>query len=140
MYELAETRKIEVVALGETTTHVFRELSAEEFLRYRRSLASALGGSTGSPQAEKELAHEAKLWLGIYDSRIERVEGYSYQGEDLMQAKPDDWKDFIPGDHKVRAVEELLFGAALKKKSETASASSPAPKKPVRGRKNAAST
>lgn len=131
MYELNNANPIVITAMGEELRHYPKKLSAEDWLKYQRDLATAGNGTD-------KLAGEQ--WIVIYDAKIERVEGYSLDGADLMTAKPEDWRDYIPGDHKASVAWELIRGPELKKKSETRSGSSATPKSVVQGGKNAATT
>lgn len=105
--ELATERKIEIEDGGEKLAHYFRELRSREWLDYQRRIAG-LDGEEG----EKNRA----LILANYDARVVRVEGYTYEGEELMAARPEDWRDWIPGAHKYNAWLELATGNELKKK------------------------
>lgn len=104
--DLARERKVEIEDAGEKLAHHFKELRSEEWLAYQREIAGIDG-------EEKNL----KIILKEYDTRIVRVEGYTYEGKDLMEARPEDWREFIPGGHKFAAWMELVNGGNLKKNS-----------------------
>src|SRR3990167_8646668 len=107
--ELAQERKIEIEDGGEKLAHYFRELRSKDWLDWQRKI--------GAVEDPDEHQRHRKLVLLAYDERVVRVEGYSYEGKDLMAARPDDWRDFIPGGHKYLAWIELVMGNELKKKS-----------------------
>lgn len=106
--ELAQERKVEIQDGGEKLAHYFKELRSAEWLDYQRAIAGLDGG-------EEEKSR--RLILENYDARIVRVEGYTHKGRDLMEARPDDWREWIPGGHKYLAWIEMVTGNALKKKS-----------------------
>ena len=112
--ELAQERKIEIEDGGEKLAHYFKELRSKEWLAYQREI-----GSIEEEDAEKN----RRMILANYDARIVRVEGYTYEGADLMRSRADDWRHWIPGGHKYLAWIELVMGSDLKKKSETSSGS-----------------
>ena len=113
--ELMQERKVEIEDGGEKLAHYFKELRSDEWLAWQQKIAAIEDADEGQRQR--------KIILLAYDERIVRVEGYTYQGQDLMAARPEDWRDFIPGAHKYLAWIELVMGNDLKKKSETKSES-----------------
>ena len=146
MFEVGVLRKVEIDIQGEKLAHYFDELRGDEWLTFQRQLAELNGdGDT------------AKRILLLYDARCKKVEGYSITEQsveskalrsdlssqssalnaipiDLMAAHPDDWRDYIPGDHKAAAWLELITGDNLKKKLEANSKDSPTPSEPAQGK------
>jgi hypothetical protein len=128
--DLAIPRKVEIEVGGEKLAHYFRELPTREWLSWQRKI-----GELGDDALEK-----IALW---YDEHIAKVEGYVYNGVDIMalsyplpspstgegkgEGAVSDWKSLIPGAHKIFAWNEYLTGDELKKKSSTISTSSPTP-------------
>lgn len=106
--ELARERKIEIEDRGEKLAHYFKELRSEDWLEYQRRIG-ALDGD-GEEKNRRTI-------LENYDARIVRVEGYTYEDRDLMEACPDDWREWIPGGHKYLAWIELITGDDFKKNS-----------------------
>ena len=108
-YQLGEPRKIIIVDQGETLGHYLKDLASEDWLGYQRTIA-AFDGTDEGDRVRRQI-------LTAYDTRAVKVEGYVYAptGEDLMTARPDDWKDYIPGNHKWAAMIELINGGQLKK-------------------------
>jgi len=106
--ELAQERKIEIEDGGEKLAHYFKELRSKEWLDWQQKIATV--------EDPDEQQRQLKLVLLAYDERCVRVEGYSYEGRDLLAARPDDWRGFIPGGHKYSAWIELVMGNELKKK------------------------
>lgn len=107
--ELAEERKIEIEDGGEKLSHYFKELLSDDWLAWQQKI--------GAVEDSDEGQRQRKLIILAYDERCVRVEGYTYEGRELMAARPEDWRDFIPGGHKYVAWVELVLGSELKKKS-----------------------
>lgn len=111
--KLIALRKVEIEIDGEKLAHYFADLRGDEWLEYQR----VIGGIEGTERIDN-----LKRVLAIYDARCKKVEGYTQEdGADLMNLP--DWRDFIPGDHKFAAWNELVSGANAKKNSPTNSQS-----------------
>lgn len=107
--ELAQERKIEIEDSGEKLYLFFKELRSEEWLAFQREISSVNGDENDASR---------RRMLALVRARLVRIEGYTYNGEDLMAARPDDWRDFLPGGHLYLAWVDLVLGNDLKKKSE----------------------
>jgi len=105
--ELVNSRKIKIAVQGEDVAHHFEELRSREWLDYQKRIAAFDGGD--------EEDRFRRMLLEAYDARCVKVEGYTHLGADIMAARPEDWRDFIPGNHKYLAMMELIGGADLKK-------------------------
>ena len=113
--ELMQERKVEIEDGGEKLAHYFKELRSDEWLAWQQKIAAI--------EDSDEQQRQLKLVLLAYDNKCVRVGGYTCDGQNLMAAQPDAWRDFIPGAHKYLAWIELVMGNDLKKKSETKSES-----------------
>jgi len=128
-YEIGKNRRVEIEALGTTTVHYFRELDVAGFLNFQRGLQQSV-------EDENSDTRLARLYLKAYESRVERVEGYTIDGADLMEARPEDWRALVPGDHKVRAVDALIFPSAPIQKSQSSPGPESLPVPPRVGRRD----
>lgn len=105
--DLNTPRQVTIVVEGNTLDHFFKELAGEEWLTWQRKIAAVEGEDEGDKNR--------RLILLAYNEQIRDVEGYTFDGKLLTEAKPDDWRDYIPGGHKYLAWIELVNGNNLKK-------------------------
>jgi hypothetical protein len=105
--DLSIPRKVTIVVEGNTLDHFFQELSGEEWLAWQRKIAAGEG--------ENDDDRSRRLILLAYDARVCAVAGYTFEGKPLEEARPDNWREYIPGGHKYLAWIELVNGNNLKK-------------------------
>ncbi len=102
MNEASAVRRITITEpSGETAeqlVHIFRQPSAADW--------SEFGAEIGRAKNCKEQL--AVVAVCFYNFLGLAVEGYVAGEIPLMTAYPDDWKRFIPPNHKARAIVELL--------------------------------
>ena len=87
---------------GYVLTHVFRQPTAEDKVAYYQKSSTAEVVGEGD---ERQIKPSFNYWGGInvlYDQCIIKIEDYVFP-EGL-----ENWKDYIPFEHKIEAV-ELLF-------------------------------
>ena len=124
MFEVGVLRKVEIEIEGESLAHFFAELNDAEFIQFSREYAEAAGGGD---------MPNAQYFVMVYNAQCKKVEGYAYNGVDLMSLPSPSgrgegegvaWCDLIPAAHKQLAVIERLTGANAKKNSATNSTDS----------------
>lgn len=135
MFEVGTLRKAEIEIEGESLAHFFAELNDAEYIQFSREYADAAGDGA-MPQAQ--------YFVMAYNARCRKVEGYLYNGVDIMSLPSPipmgegegegTWRDFIPAAHKQLAIVELLTGDRAKKKLSTNSTGSETSPKAARGK------
>jgi hypothetical protein len=86
----------------EKMTHFFRTPEESEILKYERMLPRTEFKRNKAVQTGSVMKAKSQLWGTL----IVRVEGYDYNGKNIMDERSD-WKKFIPIAHKVRAIDDF---------------------------------
>lgn len=82
-------------------THILRNPTNEERIEYKRKLFPFKG--RGRKMKPEDHSSEAASWF--WHKLCVRVEGYTFEGKDLMERE--DWKNIIPIDHQESAINNL---------------------------------
>lgn len=109
LFEL--TRETIEITIEDLTTgrpiplrHVFRPPTDAEWIAYMQE-AAGVRVTNGTVEPAAAMRAELDLWTRLILSVDDR---YTWEGEPIMQKRPEDWKDKLPASHKYLAVRGIL--------------------------------